>query len=65
MMRKYLLLFKKEEGNEDFSHFVLSEGFSPIGIKEYGGMLYIVSGKKGDMRMVNKRSYHDRSLELS
>lgn len=25
----------------------LSEGFYPIGIKEYGGVLYIVSGKKG------------------
>lgn len=26
----------------------LSEGFYPIGIKEYGGVLYIVSGKKPD-----------------
>lgn len=25
----------------------LSDGFYPIGIKEYGGVLYIVSGKKG------------------
>lgn len=25
----------------------LSEGFYPLGIKEYGGVLYIVSGKKG------------------
>lgn len=36
-----------EEGGEVGEDFVrLSEGFSPIGIKEYGGMLYIVSGKK-------------------
>ena len=26
----------------------LSEGFYPLGIKEYGGVLYIVSGKKPD-----------------
>lgn len=25
----------------------LSEGFYPLGVKEYGGVLYIVSGKKG------------------
>ena len=25
----------------------LSDGFYPLGIKEYGGVLYIVSGKKG------------------
>lgn len=36
-----------EEGGEVGKDFVrLSEGFSPIGIKEYGGILYIVSGKK-------------------
>ncbi len=37
-----------EEGGEVGKDFVrLSDGFSPIGMKEYGGILYIVSGKKG------------------
>ena len=27
----------------------LSEGFYPLGVKEYGGVLYIVSGKKGNI----------------
>ena len=36
-----------EEGGVIGEDFVrLSDGFSPIGIKEYGGILYIVSGKK-------------------
>ena len=32
----------------------LSDGFYPIGIKEYGGVLYIVSGKKGERNAKGK-----------
>lgn len=37
----------------------LSEGFYPIGIREYGGVLYIVSGKKeeGEEDMIEFGSY--------
>ncbi len=31
----------------DPKYVELSEGFYPIGVKEYGGVLYIVSGKQG------------------
>ena len=34
-------------GHDDIGHVQLSEGFFPLGMKEYGGVLYIVSGKKG------------------
>lgn len=42
------LPLSNEEAWEVFTPYVtLSDGFYPIGMKEYGGVLYIVSGKKG------------------
>lgn len=34
---------------ENVTYVQLSDGFYPIGIKEYGGVLYIVSAKKGNL----------------
>lgn len=40
------LALQTDAGNQPLT--TLSDGFYPIGVKEYGGVLYIVSGKKPD-----------------
>ena len=37
----------------DWQDVALSPGFAPLGIKEYGGVLYIVSGKDFDRNLTN------------
>ena len=49
----------KLPGPDDIGFVKLSDGFYPIGIKEYGGVLYIVSGKKG----LNDIGGHDPSKD--
>ena len=55
--RNYKIYYEKiTEGENDLTNesvwskceVKLSDGFYPLGIKEYGGVLYIVSGKKPD-----------------